>query len=36
MIVAAILFAALIGVGIFPQLIADPFVETLGKASYLK
>jgi hypothetical protein len=35
-IVAVILFAAMIGAGLFPQLIADPMLETLGKASYLK
>ena len=35
-IVAVLLLAALIGAGTFPQLIADPMMETLGKASYLK
>ena len=35
-IVAVLLLAALIGGGIFPQLIADPMIEAVGKASYLK
>lgn len=35
-IIAALLLAAMIGTGIFPQLVADPMLETLGKASYLK
>ncbi|MBM3129647.1 MAG: hypothetical protein FJ009_13605 [Chloroflexi bacterium] len=35
-LVAALLVVALIGAGIFPQVLAEPLLETVGKASYLK